>query len=98
MSWAIEMKDYSQRRACALVGIAPHVLRCQSSRLDDAGLRQRVRELSSGRRRFGYRRLHLLLRREGADMSCNPKSRHVRNGMPSPVECERQPATRTEGV
>lgn len=49
MSWAIEMKDYSQRRACALVGIAPHVLRCQSSRLDDAGLRQRVRELSSGR-------------------------------------------------
>ena len=65
MSWAIEMKDYSQRRACALVGIAPRAFRYQSSRPDDAGLRQRLRELSSERRRFGYRRLHLLLKREG---------------------------------
>lgn len=32
---------------------------------DDAALRQRMIELSHERRRFGYRRLHVLLRREG---------------------------------
>jgi putative transposase len=40
-----------------------------SSRPDDAGLRSRLREPSSERRRFGYRRLHILLEREGWDMS-----------------------------
>ena len=69
MNWAIEEKSYSQRRACALAGIAPRVYRYQSSRSDDAGLRQRLRELSSERRRFGYRRLHLLLKREGVEVN-----------------------------
>jgi putative transposase len=32
---------------------------------DDAGLRARLRELADQRRRFGYRRLHVLLRLEG---------------------------------
>jgi transposase-like protein len=41
VNWAIEEKSYSQRRACALVGMAPRVYRYQSSRPDDAGLRQR---------------------------------------------------------
>ena len=65
MNWAIEEKSYSQRRACALVGMAPRVYRYTSARPDDKELRQRLRELSSERRRFGYRRLHLLLKREG---------------------------------
>lgn len=69
MNWAMEEKDYSQRRACALVGMAPRVFRYRSSRPDDAGLRQRLRELSSERRRFGYRRLHLLLKREGVEVN-----------------------------
>jgi putative transposase len=69
VNWAIEEKSYSQRRACALVGMAPRVYRYQSRRPDDAGLRQRLRELSSERRRFGYRRLHLLLKREGVDVN-----------------------------
>jgi putative transposase len=75
VNWAIEEKSYSQRRACALVGMAPRVYRYQSRRPDDAGLRQRLRELSSERRRFGYRRLHLLLKREGVDV--NWKRRRV---------------------
>jgi len=58
-------KDYSQRRACALVGIAPKSYRYLSKRPDDTAIRQRLRELASERRRFGYRRLHILLRREG---------------------------------
>ena len=65
MTWAIENKGYSQRRACGLVGMEPRVYRYRSSRPDDADLRRRLRELAAERRRFGYRRLHLLLKREG---------------------------------
>ena len=65
MAWAIEQKSYSQRRACGLVGLAPKTYRYRSRRPDDATLRQRLRELAAERRRFGYRRLLILLRREG---------------------------------
>ena len=64
VSWAIEEKDYSQRRACALIGLAPKVYRYRR-RSDDGVLRTRLKALAAQRRRFGYRRLHLLLRREG---------------------------------
>ena len=40
-------------------------MRYRSIRPDDASLRSRLRELASQRRRFGYRRLLVLLRREG---------------------------------
>ncbi len=69
MNWAVEEKSYSQKRACKLIGIAPRVYRYRSSRPDDAGLRQRLKELSTERRRFGYRRLHLLLKREGVSVN-----------------------------
>ncbi len=69
MNWAIEEKSYSQRHACALVGMTPRVYRYQSSSPDDTELRKRLRELSSERRRFGYRRLHLLLKREGVEVN-----------------------------
>ena len=49
MTWAIENKGYSQRRACGLVGIEPRVFRYRSSRSDDAGLRSRLRELAAER-------------------------------------------------
>ncbi len=65
MTWAIEEKGYSQRRACALIDIEPKTYRYASTRGDDAVLRQRLRDLASLRRRFGYRRLLILLRREG---------------------------------
>ena len=39
--------------------------RYRSTRPDDATCGQRLQELASERRRFGYRRLHILLRREG---------------------------------
>ncbi len=40
-------------------------MRYRSQREDDADLRAKLRELAQQRRRFGYRRLHILLRREG---------------------------------
>ena len=40
-------------------------MRYRSCRDDDGDLRSRLRELAQQRRRFGYRRLHILLRRDG---------------------------------
>jgi putative transposase len=40
-------------------------IRYQTTRADDAALRQRMRAIAQERRRFGYRRLHVLLKREG---------------------------------
>ena len=71
MSWAIEEKGYSQRHACDLVGIAPKTYRYASSRPDDAALRERLKTLANERRRFGYRRLFVLLRREGERSGIN---------------------------
>ncbi|WP_443029579.1 IS3 family transposase [Sphingomonas sp. T1] len=55
----------SERRACAVVGADRTSMRYRSIRADDGDLRSRLRELAQQRRRFGYRRLHILLRREG---------------------------------
>ena len=55
----------SQRRACDVLGEDRTMVRCRSRRGDDAGIRERIRALAAERRRFGYRRLHWLLGREG---------------------------------
>jgi len=61
-----ERYGLSERRACRLVGIARSTLRyCPRPRTGEACVRQRLRELAAARPRFGYRRLHVLLRREG---------------------------------
>ena len=55
----------SERRACRLLGLCRATQR-YTKRPDRAGeLRARLRELAEQRRRFGYRRLHVLLEREG---------------------------------
>lgn len=69
MRWAIEEKDYSQRRACGLVGLAPKVYRQRMRPGDDGELRKRLKELAAQRRRFGCRRIHLLLAREGVSVN-----------------------------
>jgi hypothetical protein len=58
-------KGYNQKRACSLAGVDPRVYRRKSKRPPDTELRARMKELASERRRFGYRRLHILLKREG---------------------------------
>jgi len=57
--------DMSERRACRVVGCVRMTVRYRSRKPDDAELRIRLRALAHLRRRFGYRRLHVLLRREG---------------------------------
>ncbi len=55
----------SERRACAVVGIGRSSLRYRSRAQDQTALRMRLRDLAGTRVRYGYRRLHVLLRREG---------------------------------
>ena len=55
----------SERRACGLVDLGRSTARYASCGRDDAPIRARLRELAAEKRRYGYRRLHVLLRREG---------------------------------
>lgn len=55
----------SERRACKVIGCDRMTVRYRSRRVDDSKLRERLRALAHERRRFGYRRLIIFLRREG---------------------------------
>ena len=61
--------EVSERRACSALGVDRTSVRYCSRRPDDAPLRARLRELAGQRRRFGYRRLHILMIWEGLHMN-----------------------------
>jgi putative transposase len=56
----------SQSRACGLIRVHRSTYRYRPRRRDDGDLRRRMVEHAAARPRFGYRRIHVLLRREGA--------------------------------
>jgi putative transposase len=72
--YAQQTYELSERRAGRLLGIGQSSLRYRSKRLDDADLRRRLRALAAERPRFGYRRLGVMLEREGS--SVNHKRLH----------------------
>jgi putative transposase len=55
----------SERRACRVAGVPRSTCRYRSAARDQTALRVRLRDLAASRVRYGYRRLHVLLRREG---------------------------------
>lgn len=55
----------SERRACRFTGFARSTQRYASGRPPDTALRARLHELAAKRRRWGYRQLTRVLRREG---------------------------------
>jgi putative transposase len=55
----------SERRACRATGFHRSSQRYRSRRDPQSELRLRLKELAGARVRYGYRRLHVLLRREG---------------------------------
>ena len=59
----------SIRRACSVTMLDPMTYRYTSRRPGQATLEQRIREICQTRVRFGYRRVHLLLRREGWEIN-----------------------------
>jgi len=59
----------SQRRACKALSVDRTSMRYRSVRPDDAGLREAMKAVAGERRRFGYRRIHVMLRRQGIVMN-----------------------------
>lgn len=58
--------EISERRACGLVGLARTTMRRVVMEPEETvSLKARIVDLAHARRRFGYRRIHDLLRREG---------------------------------
>jgi len=74
-------RGFSQRRACALAMIDPKTVRREPS-ADNPEVRARLRTLAAERRRFGYRRLGLLLEREGLRMN---EKKLFRFGLPPSI-------------
>jgi putative transposase len=68
----LEQTRISERRACLLVELSRTVLHyAPKVQLENEQLQGRMIELASERRRFGYRRIHALLRREGIEVNHN---------------------------
>jgi hypothetical protein len=59
----------SERRACSIIGADRSAMRYRHRRADETATRTRLKELATERRRFGWRRLKLLLEREGISMN-----------------------------
>lgn len=59
----------SQRRACKVLSIDRSSVRYRSIRSDDADIRLAMRLVAAERRRFGYRRIHIMLDRQGIVMN-----------------------------
>lgn len=61
-----ERYGVSERRACGLLGAGRSMVRyCATRPLLDRALREKLEALAAARPRFGYRRLHVLVRRSG---------------------------------
>ena len=57
--------DVSIRRACRVLEMDTSTYHYRSRRPGQAGLEHRIKEIAATRVRYGYRRVHVLLRREG---------------------------------
>jgi putative transposase len=96
----------SERRACELIGLSRTVMHYQAvPQTENAEVRSRMITLAAERRRFGYRRIHVMLRREGRRLNVKRlyrlyrlerlqvQRRRKRRG----VAVERRPLTIPEG-
>lgn len=61
----------SERLACSFVGADRTMIRYRSCRPPDTELRTQLRDLANERKRFGYRRLFVLLRQDGEPSGIN---------------------------
>ena len=64
-----EAHGVSQRRACAATSFGRSSIRYSSVRPDDAEVRDAIKTVAVKRRRFGYRRIHVMLDRQGIAMN-----------------------------
>lgn len=65
----VQEHGVSQRRACEVLSVDRSSMRYRSIRSDDASIREAMKKVASERRRFGYRRIHAMLDRQGIIMN-----------------------------
>ena len=58
----------SERKACQLIGVNRQTVRYRSKK-DDESLREKIKGIALEKRRFGYRRIHMLLKRAGIQVN-----------------------------
>ena len=58
-------RDFGVTRACGLISVSRSLYRYRSRRPDRGELCARIGEIAASKRRYGYRRVHVVLRREG---------------------------------
>jgi putative transposase len=58
-------RDVSIRRACRVLEVDTSTYHYKSCRHDQAGIEARIKDVCATRVRYGYRRVHVMLRREG---------------------------------
>lgn len=68
-AYLMEHHEMSERRACKAIGCCRMTVRYQSTRPDNLDVRERMVALARERRRIGYGRLHVPLRREGYEVN-----------------------------
>ena len=66
---ACDQHGVSQRRACKVLAFDRSSVRYKSIRPDDSDLREAMKTVAAERRRFGYRRIHIMLQRQGIVMN-----------------------------
>ena len=65
----VENHGYSERRACQLVGANRASVRYMSQKSDEGLLREKITAIAHEKRRYGYRRIHMLLKRDGIEIN-----------------------------
>jgi putative transposase len=65
----VAVHGVSQRRACDVLAVDRSSIRYRSIRADDAAERAAMKAVAAERRRFGYRRVHIMLERQGIVMN-----------------------------
>ena len=65
MNELINVHGFSQRQACRLLAFDRSVGRYKPKPKDDEGLKSKIVSIAHERKRFGYRRIHIMLKREG---------------------------------
>lgn len=61
----VQIHGVSERKACRLAGISRTAYRYESRADPQNALRNRIKDIARSRVRYGYKRIHVLLKREG---------------------------------
>jgi putative transposase len=86
--------DISTHKACSLVGCSRSTFYYRSRRKDQTALLVRLRDLAASRVSYGYRRLHVLLRREGWDINHKRVYRlYLQQGLSLRLKCRKKRAS-----